>query len=460
MKKTKFVVVLALVVVMALAMMAPAFASGGVSVEMKAINGGTQVQATVSLPAGTYMGSDLELLYDASKLTYKSFTPGAVPNVNVGNASGKITALFYDSAEKAYGDGTVFFTLIFDIASGASITADAISADYVDVYDGGYNTVISSGSVSFSCDHVWGDWTQTKAPTCKDAGEETRTCGACGKADTRAVDATGEHVYTSVVTAPTCTEEGYTTYTCGCGESYVGDKVAAKGHTFVETERKEATCKDAGYVKYACECGEPKTETLPATGAHNFVVEHERVNATCEDDGYVKYACGCGTVSEDVTVLPKLGHKFETYNETKAPTCTGKGAESATCSVCGETDTKEIAAKGHSFGEYTVTTAPTCTEKGEESATCSVCGETDTKDVKALGHKWGEWKVTVEATKTEDGEKVRVCEVCEKSETKEIPATGSVAPKTGDEANIALYAVMFVMAGAAVVALSSKKKEN
>ncbi len=62
----------------------------------------------------------------------------------------------------------------------------------------------------------------------------------------------------------------------------------------------------------------------------------------------------------------------------------------------------------HSFDNWEQTKAPTCTEKGEEKATCS-CGEVKTRDVKALGHDWGEWNVTEAASCTKDGTRVRTC---------------------------------------------------
>ena len=40
----------------------------------------------------------------------------------------------------------------------------------------------------------------------------------------------------------------------------------------------------------------------------------------------------------------------------------------------------------HDFGEWTQTKAPTCTEKGEEKRTCTICGSSETRDVAALGH--------------------------------------------------------------------------
>ncbi|MGN0999209.1 MAG: S8 family serine peptidase, partial [Faecousia sp.] len=55
----------------------------------------------------------------------------------------------------------------------------------------------------------------------------------------------------------------------------------------------------------------------------------------------------------------------------------------------------------HSWGEWVVTTDPTCTEKGEETRTCSICGETEKRDVDALGHDYD--AVVTDPTCTEKG---------------------------------------------------------
>lgn len=70
-------------------------------------------------------------------------------------------------------------------------------------------------------------------------------------------------------------------------------------------------------------------------------------------------------------------------------------------------------------------TAPTCTGKGYTTFTCSKCGDryrdayTD-----ALGHTWDEGKVTREPTCTRDGIRIRTCEVCSQQNSERIKATG------------------------------------
>ena len=73
--------------------------------------------------------------------------------------------------------------------------------------------------------HSWSGWTQTKAPTCSAAGEETRSCN-CGAKETRQIDATGIHTWTE--TSPTCTQGGSKTCSA-CGKV---ENLEALGHAW------------------------------------------------------------------------------------------------------------------------------------------------------------------------------------------------------------------------------------
>lgn len=62
--------------------------------------------------------------------------------------------------------------------------------------------------------HSYGDWTQVKAPTCTEEGEEERVC-ECGDKKTRKVDALGHDWDEGKVTKEaTCSVPGEMTYTC------------------------------------------------------------------------------------------------------------------------------------------------------------------------------------------------------------------------------------------------------
>ena len=69
--------------------------------------------------------------------------------------------------------------------------------------------------------HNWGEWTETKASTCTEPGEETRTCVRCSEKETRPIDAAGHNWGEWVVTKEvTETEDGEETRTCArCKET-------------------------------------------------------------------------------------------------------------------------------------------------------------------------------------------------------------------------------------------------
>jgi len=72
-----------------------------------------------------------------------------------------------------------------------ALRMDDMPLDSMDtgVVEGGFN---EDGSINGepAHEHEWSDWTETKAPTCTEAGEETRSC-ECGETETREVEALG-----------------------------------------------------------------------------------------------------------------------------------------------------------------------------------------------------------------------------------------------------------------------------
>ncbi|MBQ7006172.1 MAG: leucine-rich repeat protein [Clostridia bacterium] len=276
-----------------------------------------------------------------------------------------------------------------------------------DTYCSGCDTMLKSGETITAPGHAWGEWYETKAPTCTVKGEEARSCSVCGNTETREVATTG-HSYTAAVTAPTCTKEGYTTYTCACGDSYVADKVASLGHTWGEWyETKAPTCTVKGEEARSCSvCGNTETREVATTG-HSYTAA---VTApTCTKEGYTTYTCACGN-GYTSDVVPALGHSYGGWAQTKAPTCTVKGEEARSCSACGNTETREVAKTDHSYGEWVVTKAPTCAEKGFMVKTCSVCGANAGSEIMTLNHSLV--TTIVPATCTQQGYTNHACANC------------------------------------------------
>ncbi len=201
-------------------------------------------------------------------------------------------------------------------------------------------TVSSKGA----CLHTgYGTHENTVPATCGEAGRTETICDNCGEVTaTKEIPATGEHTWDNgtVTTEPTENEPGVRTFTCAV-------------------------------------CGATRTETIPATGAHDYQFTRT-VAPTCTADGYDLYTCsGCGT-TEKRNSKPALGHKWDSGKVTTEPTETAPGVRTYTCTVCGEVKTEVIPATGahtHKWDAGKVTTEPTATTPGVRTYTCTICGQ-------------------------------------------------------------------------------------
>ena len=211
-------------------------------------------------------------------------------------------------------------------------------------------TVSSKGA----CLHTGYGTTENTVPaTCGEAGRVDTICSNCGEVvSTKEIPATGAHTWDNgtVTTEPTETTPGVRTFTCAV-------------------------------------CGATRTETIPATGAHDYQFT-KNVAPTCTADGYDLYTCsGCGA-TEKRNSKPALGHKWDSGTVTTEPTETTPGVRTYTCTVCGATRTETIPATGahtHVWDNGTVTIAPTETTPGVRTYTCTVCGQTKNEIIPATG---------------------------------------------------------------------------
>ena len=259
-------------------------------------------------------------------------------------------------------------------------------------------TVSSKGA----CLHTGYGTTENTVPaTCGEAGHVDTICSNCGEVvSTKEIPATGAHTWDNgtVTIAPTETTPGVRTFTCAV-------------------------------------CGATRTETIPATGAHNYQFT-KTVAPTCTADGYDLYTCSDCGATEKRNPKPALGHKWDSGTVTTEPTETTPGVRTYTCTVCGETRTETIPATGahtHVWDNGTVTIAPTETTPGVRTYTCTVCGATRTETIPATGahtHVWDNGTVTIAPTETTPGVRTYTCTVCGQTKNEIIPATGgsSVCP--------------------------------
>ena len=243
-----------------------------------------------------------------------------------------------------------------------------------------------------ACLHTdYGTTERTMPATCGEAGRVDTICSNCGEViSTRELPPTGAHVWDNgvVTTAPTETTPGVRTFTCTV-------------------------------------CGQTRTETIPATGAHDYRFT-KTVDPTCTDGGYDLYTCsGCGA-TERRNLTDAAGHKWDGGTVTTAPTETTPGVRTFTCTVCGQTRTETIPATGAHDYRFTKTVDPTCTDGGYDLYTCSGCGATERRNLTdAAGHKWDGGTVTTAPTETTPGVRTFTCTVCGQTRTETIPATGA-----------------------------------
>ena len=204
--------------------------------------------------------------------------------------------------------------------------------------------------------HAWGEWTQTKAPTCTEAGKEQRVCANDpSHVETREVAALGHDLIHHEAQAPTCTEIGWEAYdTCSRCAYTTYEEIPATGHTASEwIVDKPAACEEAGSQHKECSvCHEVlETEEILATGHVSGEPVHENeVAATCTADGSYDEVIYCSVchkeLSRETVVVPAIGHAWGEWEQTKEPTYTEAGEETHSCSACGATETRPVAALG------------------------------------------------------------------------------------------------------------------
>ena len=94
------------------------------------------------------------------------------------------------------------------------------------------------GVAATACEHTWNAGTETKKPTCTEAGVKTFTCTKCNETKTEAIAATGHSWGTATVTKEAnCTEAGSKTSTCSKCNTTQTETIPALGHTPGDLQR-------------------------------------------------------------------------------------------------------------------------------------------------------------------------------------------------------------------------------
>ena len=223
-------------------------------------------------------------------------------------------------------------------------------------------------------------------------------------------------------------------WTLGADGKWQGYTVSSKGaclHTGYGTTENTvpATCGEAGRTETICDnCGEViATKEIPATGAHTWGNGTVTTEPTENEPGVRTFTCAvCGQTRTET--IPATGAHDYQFTKTVAPTCTADGYDLYTCSSCGATEKRNSKpALGHKWDSGTVTTEPTATTPGVRTYTCTICGEVKTEVIPATGahtHKWDAGKVTTEPTATTPGVRTYTCTICGLTKEEVIPPTG------------------------------------
>lgn len=107
------------------------------------------------------------------------------------------------------------------------------------------------------------------------------------------------------------------------------------------------------------------------------------------------YATCVVTVGE---VVNTCTHKDVSNIPAKESTCLVQGnAAYSLCNDCGKViagSSDKLPLVAHNMSEFVVTKKATCTEKGIEKSTCSMCTYSETRDIKAMGHSYNNGKCT------------------------------------------------------------------
>ena len=176
-------------------------------------------------------------------------------------------------------------------------------------------TVIKAQTTVAALGHKYGDYKQTKAPTCTEAGTEEHSCARCSYKESRTVAALG-HNYSSYyqTKSPTCTETG--TEERGCSR-----------------------------------CGNKETRSIAATG-HKIAID-KAVAAKCTETGLSEgsHCSVCGIVINAQTVVPALGHN---YNSNHACVRCGDGISKGDSYIFGKYEQDNDTSNGQEDIEWIV----------------------------------------------------------------------------------------------------------
>lgn len=300
MKRFIVVLLVALLTVSSFALVASAAGTANASVSSsQTVKPGDTVTLTVTV-SGEFSNYELTVGADAG-LTVTGISGVIAYGNNVAFFSpANVTSSQFAVTVKVAEDAKPGSYNVYATPTYGSMTVDPAEDTEDGVVDGLVRVSLGAGSATLTivCDHAWGEWTQTEAPTCTKVGKETRTCSKCGATETRDV-AMVEHKWSDwkQTKAPTCTAKGEETRECS-----VCHKTETRAVDMIEHDWATGWTTDKNNHWHVCTvCGEKADE-----GAHKFHWIIDR-KASATQTGLKHEECEVCHYKRNVgTVIPKV----------------------------------------------------------------------------------------------------------------------------------------------------------
>ncbi len=248
--------------------------------------------------------------------------------------------------------------------------------------------------------HSYGAWKTVTAATETKEGKQEHTCTKCSYKETATIPVL-EHVHS--YSSSWKSNDTSHWKECSCGEkssvdvhSYGAWKTITAA-TETKEGKQERTCTKCSYKETAvipvlehkhsystswksngtshwqeCSCGEKGN-----TSNHSFKAWENVKNATCTEAGEKTRACSvCGYEESQATAKSKHALNMEKHDI---------NYHWYVCTTCGYEDTKT----SHSAGNWVTVKQATCTGRGEQQRSCTVCGYViETKTVNIVSHNY------------------------------------------------------------------------
>ena len=251
-----------------------------------------QVDGTLDTSAGSFYTTTGTNVLVADNASVTNWTGGGANICSTGTGVVKITAAANTNTYQLV-QATGYYMI--PITSAKLKNADGT---YVETSKAAGEMTFTYSDGFWRCaEHTYGEWTQTKAPTCAAAGERQQTCTVCGYVNTGEVAATGNHTGGTA----TCTTPAVCTV---CGQSYgepdpdnhtPGDPVVT--YTVLPTYQSE------GSYTSAVSCADCSTVISTSSGTAPKVAQLAAISASADAEVilqlkfYVPDDFGDGTIT-------------------------------------------------------------------------------------------------------------------------------------------------------------------